>query len=364
MNESEYFKANDDGIGMDPTMMPVIESLDVEPPSKDEDPKGKKKAKPKKKKSTTPNPDKKPGDLLKKIMFTVVVLLLMAGVSFGVYYYLSLGRHGGKGKFTLNDKVIFVGDPLPTSVMDYGDFSTVDVTECKINVDDVNINEAGEYDYSIVCGKAKYSAKIIVQEKIYFDIATKVVYKTLGETAVVKEFIETEREDYTFAFVNEAEVTNALATTGGPHVIEIKVINENGEETIVNGLLYVQTEDAMMFLTCDSGEQSGDTYDYIITDKIAFNHERNNMGDSLRSYKYTIPSAGDYELLKSQITSGELTIGDQTGYALINNLTNQITLVSVLTNETLNEEYGQPMPSAYNDINSYYRNTKKYSCSI
>ena len=85
MNEQNYFQANDDGIGIDPTMVSVIETLDVLP--KEEIPN-----KPKNKgRSKTPNPDKKPGDLLKKILFTIVILALMAGVSFGVYYYLSLG---------------------------------------------------------------------------------------------------------------------------------------------------------------------------------------------------------------------------------------------------------------------------------
>ena len=101
MNEKEYFKANDDGIGIDPTMMPVIESLDVLPAeTKPEEKANGKKNKKKKGKLPTPNPDKKPRDLIKKILFTVVVLLLMAGVSFGVYYYLSLGTSGGgKSKF-------------------------------------------------------------------------------------------------------------------------------------------------------------------------------------------------------------------------------------------------------------------------
>ncbi|MBE6148014.1 MAG: hypothetical protein E7167_00680 [Firmicutes bacterium] len=367
MNEKEYFQANDDGIGLDPTMMPVIESLDDLPADAPSDKKNKKENNKKgnKPKSKTPDPNKKSGDLLKKILFTVVVLLLMAGVSFGVYYYLSLGtKSGGKSKFTLEDKLVFVGETLPTSVMEYGDFSTVDVSECSLNILDVNVNEPGEYNYSIVCGKAKYTAKIIVQERVSFDIATKLVYKQLGDEVEASEFITTEREDYNISFVSEEAVKDYLTAMGGPHVVEIKVVNSEGQETIVSSLLYVLSEQANMYLTCNSSKQSVGDYNFTIIDKIAFDSSRNDMGASIRSYNYSFDSDAEYENMKKQIIEGKIIINNHEGYVLIDNVNKKIQLVNLLTMETLEEEYGSQFPTTYTEINGFYRNTKRYSCSI
>lgn len=365
MNEKEYFQANDDGIGLDPTMMPVIESLDVLPSDGKEEAKGKNKKTKGKSKSKTPNPDKKPGDLIKKILFTVVVLALMAGVSFSVYYYLSLGTaSNGKTKFRLEDKTIFVGETLPTSVIEYGDFSTVDVSECSLNVLDVNINEPGEYNYSIVCGKAKYTAKINVVEKIVFDIATKLVYKTVGDTVTADEFISTEHDNYEFAFVDEGEVSNYLTTTGGPSLVDIKVTNENGDEVIVKSLLYVLENSANMYLTCNSSKQTTEEYNFTIIDKIAFDSSRIDMKASIRIYNYIFENDNDYEETKKQIIDGKIALNGHEGNALIDNVNKKIQIVSILDSNTLDSEYGSEFPTAYNDINNYYRNTKKYSCSI
>jgi len=358
LNEQNYFQANDDGIGIDPTMVSVIETLDVLP--KEEIPN-----KPKNKgRSKTPNPDKKPGDLLKKILFTIVILALMAGVSFGVYYYLSLGTKRPTAKFTLEDKVIFIGGILPTSVIDYGDFSTIDVSECSLNTKNVNVNQPGEYVYVITCGKSSASAKIIVKEKQVFAIESKFVYKTVGDEVEPSEFIKAEGDNYQVSFVNPDDVQNNLLTIGGPYVIDLKVVNEKSEETIVSALLYVISEDVNLYLTCNSNMQTAGGYDFVITDKIAFDDSKENLGISIRTHSYSFSLDTEYETMKNAINGGRLIINGNEGYALIDNVNMQLKIVSILSNEVLGSEYGSELPKAYNDINSYYRNTKKYSCSI
>ena len=364
MNENEYFKANDDGIGIDPTLMPVIESLDVLPSDKKEEDKNAKKTKVKKK-STTPNPDKKPGDLLKKIIFTIVVIALMAGVAFGVYYYLSLGSNTpSKSKFSLQNRFIYVGDTLPTNVMEYGDFSTVDVSECSIDIDEVDVNKVGTYDYAIVCGKAKYTAKVIVSERISFEVEAKAVYKKVNDSIKPEDFIDTKEDGYSFSFTDENTVKGYLESAGGPYAVNINVKKDDGNETVVNSLLYVTNQSVNMYLTCNSSKQSGDIYAYTITDKIAFDSSRNNLGISLRSYNYVFETQAEYELIKSTITDGKIKIDEHEGFALIDNVNHKIKVYSLLTNEMLNDEFGDTFSTSYNDINSYYRNTKKYSCSI
>ena len=119
-----------------------------------------------------------------------------------------------------------------------------------------------------------------------------------------------------------------------------------------------------MYLTCNSSKQNSNDFEYTITDKIAFNSMRNNMGVSLRFYNYMYASDAEFELAKSNIVAGKVAINNIEGFALVDNVNNRIKVVNVLTNEMLNDEYGKELPTGYNDINGYYRNTKKYSCSI
>ena len=99
MNENGYLNSNGDNIGIDPSVVPVIESLDFTPGETYTENKTVKKVK-----TNKSNDDKGPS-LIKKILFTLVVLALMAGVAFGVYYYLSLGRNVSTSTiFSLMDK--------------------------------------------------------------------------------------------------------------------------------------------------------------------------------------------------------------------------------------------------------------------
>ena len=74
-------------IGTDPTMVDVIETLDVPVPEKKIEPKNENKQN---------NNDKKPekkGSFIKNLLFIILVLALMGGVAFGVYYYLRLAKN-------------------------------------------------------------------------------------------------------------------------------------------------------------------------------------------------------------------------------------------------------------------------------
>lgn len=369
MNSNDYFKANDDGIGTDPTMVEIIESLDVLPQENKAEEKGKKGNKKQKKNpkkvSTTKNPDKKKGDLAKKILFTIVIILLMAGVSYGVYFYLSLGRRAsGVTKFKLEDKLVYVGDLLPTSVIEYGDFSTVDISECSLDIAAVDSNVAGEYSYSVTCGKTKDTAKVIVAERIVFSVEAIPVYKVIGDEVTADEFFSTEADGYSFAFVDEPAVKSYLESGDGLYSIEITVTNDKGNETVINSLLYILSEKAKIHLTCNGAKESLNGHSYNIIDVITFNQERNYMGASLRTYSYIYESETEYEEAKLSIANGKITINNIEGYALIDNINHKIKIVNKLSENTLTEEYGSDFPETYSDINNYYRNTKKYSCSI
>lgn len=73
-------------IGTDPTMVDVIETLDVPVPEKKIEPKNENK-------QNNNDKNQKKGSFIKNLLFIILVLALMGGVAFGVYYYLRLAKN-------------------------------------------------------------------------------------------------------------------------------------------------------------------------------------------------------------------------------------------------------------------------------
>ena len=346
------FIHDNNSIGTDPTLIETIDSLDVLPGGANDNSKGKKK------KSTTKDPDKKGNEVIKKIIFVVAILVLMGGVAFGVYYYLSLGtKKKNTVNFTLDDIKIGLNEELSKNVIDYGNFSTVDISTCSLNISNVNVSEVGTYNYTVTCKKSTRTAKIIVENDPGIDGETLLVFKNTGDTAEAAEFISSDNE-YEVSFEDEEKVKSALNMSGGPYLVNLKVSN-NGSEKTITSALYVMKTAPKMFLSCKS-----DVIDdkYTITDKMAFDDDGNDLNMKVRTYTYSFPE--DYETKVSEIVDGKITIDDHEGIALTNSNDKTISIVSLLSQTTLNTEYGSSFPSKYNAINNYYRTTKNYTCSI
>lgn len=355
-----YSGSSNDNIGIDPTTINTIDTLDDSlfvPTNPNNDNKK--------------TPKEKLIDLIKKIFFVIVILAIMGGISFGLYYYLSLGnKNKGNGNnaptFVLNDVEVVVDTPLSSNILDYGDFSSLDLTDCTINTQGVDNTKVGEYDYYVLCDSTKYTAKIKVIDEPRFIINTKLVTKQVGETTYVKDFIET-KENYAFVYVDEVEVNNYLKTPGGPYLINIKAVNEDNHEEFVTAVLIVISENPKFYLTCKSPSMiydNNESIKFIQIDKLAFNATNENMNVSIRNYEYTFTEYQAYNNAKKTIVDGKITLGDVEGYAVFSDETMTINNIVTLKKETLDKEYGSTFPTSYGDINNYYKTTKKYTCSI
>lgn len=343
MNNNRFINIKDDDIGIDPTVMQKVDSLDVIPSNNRN-----------KKKLEKGNNN---SSIIKKILFTIVVLALMAVVAYGVYYYLSLGRKTSKA-VVLENQEIYVGQSLPSSILEYGDFSKVDISKCTLDVLDVNTNEVGTYNYSVMCGEVKYSAKVTVIEKKVFNLATKIVYKNINENITAEEFIESE-EGYTYSLVDDKSDYEI-----GLHPIKIKVRNIEGQETEVTGLLYVLEKSPDFYLTCDSNEITEDIYATKIIDRFVFDDFGSGIGNMVRRYRFTYRDEMDYERTKNKIKDGKISLDGKSGYVLIDNVNFNIDVINLKSLEEINTEYNSTLENAYRQINNYYRRTLKYSCSI
>ena len=49
------------------------------------------------------------------------------------------------------------GDEVPQSLSEYGDFSKIDISNCKLDTSEVKNNVPGNYTYYVMCNGSKYS---------------------------------------------------------------------------------------------------------------------------------------------------------------------------------------------------------------
>lgn len=314
---------NDNGVvGVDPSFVETVESLDVLPPS----------MQPK-----VPNNNPSTG---KKILFAILIIALMAGVAFGVWYYLSLGK---KATVSINvelaDKTILVGDELSKNIVDYGEFKGVNPENCTINLLNVKTSEAGEYPYTVTCGDNTYSAKIFVKNSTRLNVEASLVYLKEGEELDPKALVIGD-ENYEYTLVSNPQ--DILAEEGDLHKVEVLVKSDDAEETVE--ALVVTTSESLFNLNCHK-ELNGYLLSLIKGDKVL----------SKPTLKYVIAS---YETEEEFASALELTKED---YRLIDNINKKITIYSVATDEELKTEFVDSFPTSYKDLKNFFK-ANGYEC--
>lgn len=353
------------GIGTDPTTIEVIETLDVPSPNNSNN---KQKVKP---------PKKEKSGIFSKILFTILIIGLMGAVAYGIYYYLKIAGNkvnnntNSTPSFALKDVEVGLGESLSDSLSTYGDFSKMDVSKCQLNLDEVDTSQEGTYDYSVICDGAKYSATITVKKdasnpnnttinvepnpNVNLSLTSSFKYVVMGTTLSASELI-TSNEEYTYEFEDKEDATSQLSNTG-LHGISIKAINAEGKYDTIMAFVYVLETAPKMYFTCENPQKT-------LTDKIVFDNNKNDMNVSVRMNKYTYESDTEYNNMLSHIENGLLTINDDLGYAITDDINKTITLVKKLGRDILNQEYGKEFPTTYNEISNYYRNEIRFTCSL
>ena len=276
-------------IGTDPTMVDVIETLDVPVPEKKIEPKNENKQN---------NNDKKPeknGSFIKNLLFINLVLALMGGVAFGVYYYLRLDKNNENNvnvtpAFNLNKMQINEGDEVPQSLSEYGDFSKIDISNCKLDTSEVKNNVPGNYTYYVMCNGSKYSESFVVKSKDGSDepvtptvtkrlnVTTYFNYTIKGEQLNIERLISSD-DNLTFEFANKEKYKEDMYNIGLQKV-EIKAVDLENNENTYYAFVYVINEEPKMKFKCVSPNNS-------LIDEIIFNKNKENMNNSVRMYEYT-----------------------------------------------------------------------------
>jgi len=313
-----------------------VENIGAMPPKNDE-PKGKK-----------PN----------KIVFIILVLALIAGVAYGVYYYLSVS----KTKVTVTPKEnieISINEKLSSDPGDYALIKGTDSSNCTRNVDNVNTSKPGVYEYTVTCNGKDYKGKITVKDMEGPELAVKIVYTTVNNTVDVNSFV-TKCEDPSgcvVSFVDPATATNYMNTAGGPYDIDIIAKDSLDNTTKAKAILYVVPYDIQITMVFDASSEKIGNVTKTVSDKLKFGYNETivYLNAGRREYKYVFSNKQEYEAAVGDKTS-EMTYDNMTGLAFYDDENLTLTISTNLDQNTLNSEASGAFPTAFNDIRTLYEN--------
>ena len=304
------------------------------------------------------NENEKKKKPMNKFLFILLIVVLIAGVAFGVYYFLNISKNNVK--LTTKEITIGIGETIPDDVKSYASSISGNTNLCSVNIRNVNPLAIGEYKVTITCNNKTYETKVIVGDKTAPQVELNTVFKKVGTSVKVEDFVKscTDPSNCKTSFFNTDEVNNYLQTVGGPYNVQIVAEDDNGNKETYVTELYVTSDDIFLFLGCTSNEEEVLNYNAKKVTSDIFAISRNEfafLNVARRDYIYTFSDEAEYKQVigNKNVT---ITFDNVTGYALYDDENKQLTIATDLSMDTLNSENNNAFPTNYSDIQELYKN--------
>lgn len=302
---------------------------------------------------------------MNKILFTVLIIVLIGAVAYGVYYFLNVSSK--MVKLTPKTINIGIGETIPDNIKAYATVTKGNINDCSLNTRNVDTSKTGEYEVTITCGKSTYNAKVIVSDKTAPVATLNIVFRTVNTTVTVEDFVKScvDPSNCKTNFADESKINEYMKTPGGPYEVKVEATDDIGNKKDYNAPLYVTSEDIFIFANFFSPEESLTEYKAkkVINDIFAINRGLTFLNAARRNYKYTFENESDYEkVIKDK--ENTITFDGITGIATYNDASLSFEISTDLSLNTLNNENNGSFSSNYADILKIYRDTKGYTVSV
>ena len=310
-----------------------------------------------------------------KILFIVLIVVLIAGVAFGVYYFLTKSKK--KLEITPKNVQLLIKNDIPTNISFYASVANGDASECTVDITGVDNVRIGDYDVKIICGDNTYTSKLSVVDTIPPVVLTNILFKKVSSPVDVNEFIysyiensEDECTSCSSKFVDESNVSSQIQNPGGPYEVEIESSDGNGNKTNTKAIMYITESDIIAYMKCTSSREE------ITVNDIHMNKELEDifaigsvegagfafLNAGRRLYRYQFNSVEDYQNAIGD-KSDEISFNEITGHAGYDDANRLLTISVDLSKETLDSENGGSFPQGFSEIKTIYETTKGYSCA-
>lgn len=296
----------------------------------------------------------KPGEKkqMNKPLFITLIVVLIFGVAFGIYYFLSLSFN--KASINLKTVEYSIYDDISGDINSYATLSNLEVSNCTIDLSSVDNTTAGTYEYTVTCEETVAKANIVIVDNRDFGVeANDMVFFVNSEITADDLDLTCTKEECSYTIVDEETFNTNLETTGGPYELKVAAVDNVGNETEVTISYYV----ILAYFEAESEAELSDTYnvDYQIIDRLYIGESSKFMYIAYRYYTYDFSEDTEtYTSLKEEL-EGTTEFDGLAGNLIFDDENYTITVEISLTTETLDIEYGSDFPEDYSSISSYYK---------
>ena len=136
--------------------------------------------------------EKKP---MNKVLFIILIVVLLAAIAYGVYYYLSMGQKS-KISVTTRDVEYNINELLSSNVSDYATITGTDPKNCTLDLTNVDNKTEGVYQYAIKCDDQRFTGNVSIINNVLPTAQAKDVFTTVateGEASTIytaNDFVE------------------------------------------------------------------------------------------------------------------------------------------------------------------------------
>ncbi len=304
-------------------------------------------------------------DNTKKIIIIILVVILILSIGMGVYYFLNIANT--KTPQTIVTPKISeweLGKTLSSKITDFADFTGIDANSCTLDVSNININETGNYSYTITCPSLKQpiTKDITVHDTLGPEVELKEVFTTPNTNVSLEDFVlsceDPSLEDKCEIIIADETISlEELVKKEGEYTIPLTIRDDLNHETKVNASLIVTENAPVMVLDCVSNAEEETTTSATVTSSYKYGISANNEIVSINKIlDYQFKGSEDYLKAKEEYNQNS-TIDNNKGVATFKDSDNKLSLKTEMKLEDLKAEFNlEQAPQTFQEISTFHEN--------
>ncbi len=272
-----------------------------------------------------------------KIIFLILLIVLIAGIGFGIYYFLVMAKNKTlASSINVKEVKLELGEELSNNIDDYATITGINQENCQLDTKNIDINKVGAYKFNITCANKSVEGTAIVDDTTKPELVLNELTVLPNAVLNVADIVEVcnDASMCIYKFNNESAVNEALKTLG-EHEIEISASDEYNNETVVKAKITVSHNAPAKYMTCtvnateNISELSAD-----LTNSYRFGIDsNNNFFNALKSSEFKFDTIDSYNSAKNNYNEAT-GLHNITGKSTFNEKNKTITLKD---NKTLDE---------------------------
>lgn len=302
-------------------------------------------------------------------LLITLILVLLAGVGYGVYYFLNSAKP--KASIQPNLSLWEKGETLPQNASDYGIIAGVDASSCTVDNSKIKIDELGKYEYSISCPGIQnpVTGMVDVKDNKGPEVELKELVITPNGSVSLEDFIVSCKDasienGCTVKQSEEEDPLDEIIATTGTHTLTLIVEDDSENKTVVKATLKVDENAPQSTFSCTSAIESETKA--TVTENIEYGITAENKiynVQKIRTYKFE--TIEDYQEAKNTYESSKKLDG-KTGTAKFEEKAKAIILTYSIDLDDLKEELNvENTPETLDEILKIYNSTpEEEDCSL